>query len=429
MKKILQLKLKMLSRMIIKRYQPVVVGITGSIGKTSTKDAINKVLKEKLRVRTTFKNYNNEIGLPLTIIGLESPGKNILGWLGIFLYAFKLILIKDKNYPQVLVLEMGVDRPGDMGYLTDIVPVNVGVVTAVSYSHLEYFGTVHNIQKEKQVLIEKLDSKGLAVLNFDNEYTKDMSNVSKARVLSYGLKEGANLQAQDIVYNFAKEGYDLSGINFKLNYNGSIVPVNMKNVMAETAIYAALAAAAVAIYFDFNLVEISRALNDFSLPKGRMNFLPGIKHTFIIDDTYNSSPEAALLAVDVLRRVKVDTAADKYAVLGDMLEIGSYTEEGHQLVGKKVAESGINQLIAVGEKARNFIHGAKEAGMEDDFIFYFDKPEEAGKFLQNRIKAGDVLLIKGSQGARMEKVVKELMAEPERAGELIVRQGKEWENK
>jgi len=415
--------------MIIKRYQPVVIGITGSIGKTSTKDAINKVLKEKLRVRTTFKNYNNEIGLPLTIIGRESPGKSIFGWLGIFLHAFKLIIIKDKNYPQVLVLEMGVDRPGDMKYLTDIVPINVGVVTAVSYSHLEYFGTVHNIQKEKQVLIEKLDPKGLAVLNFDNEYAKDMSDASKARVLSYGLKEGANLQAQDIVYNFAKEGYDLAGINFKLNYNGSIVPVNMKNVMAETAIYAALAAAAVAVYFDFNLVEISRALSDFSLPKGRMNFLPGIKHTFIIDDTYNSSPEAALLAIDVLRRIKVDATADKYTVLGDMLEIGSYTEEGHQLVGKKVAESGINQLIAVGEKARNFIHGAKEAGMEDDYIFYFDKPEEAGRFLQNRVKAGDVLLIKGSQGARMEKVVRELMAEPERAEELIVRQGKEWENK
>lgn len=429
MKKLLQSQLKMLSRMIIKKYQPVVIGITGSIGKTSTKDAINKVLQEKLRVRTTFKNYNNEIGLPLTVIGLESPGRNIFGWLRVFGYALKLITVKDKNYPQVLVLEMGVDRPGDMDYLTNIAPVNVGVVTAVSYSHLEYFGTVNNIKKEKQVLIEKLDSKGLAVLNFDNEYAKEMSDVSKARVLSYGIKTGANLQAQDIVYNFTKEGYDLSGINFKLNYNGSIVPVNMKNVMAETAIYAALAAAAVALYFDFNLVEVARALSDFSLPKGRMNFLPGIKHTFIIDDTYNSSPEAALLAVDVLRRIKVEATADKYAVLGDMLEIGSYTEEGHELVGKKVAESGINQLIAVGEKARNFIHGAKEAGMEDDYIFYFDKPEEAGRFLQNRIKAGDVLLIKGSQGARMEKVVKELMAEPERAAELIVRQGKEWENK
>lgn len=160
-----------------------------------------------------------------------------------------------------------------------------------------------------------------------------------------------------------------------------------------------------------------------------MNLLPGIKHTFIIDDTYNSSPEAALAAVDVLRRVKTDATAEKYAIMGDMLEIGVYTEEGHQLVGRKIADSGINHLIAVGEKARGFIRGAKEAGMEDDYIFYFDHPEEAGRFLQNRIKAGDVLLIKGSQGARMEKIVKELMAEPERAKELIVRQEKEWENK
>ncbi len=429
MKKLLQLKLKMFSRMIIKKYQPVVVGITGSIGKTSTKDAINKVLQEKLRVRTTFKNYNNEIGLPLTIIGLKSPGKNIFGWLGVFLYACRLILIKDKKYPQVLILEMGVDRPGDMKYLTDIASVDIGVVTTVSYSHLEYFGSVSNIQKEKQVLIESLNAKGLAVLNFDNQYVKEMSEVSKARVSSFGLKEGANLQAQDIVYNFTKEGYDLSGINFKLNYNGSVVPVNMKNIMAETAIYAALAATAVALYFDFNLVEISNALSDFSLPKGRMNFLPGIKHTFIIDDTYNSSPEAALLAINVLKRVKVDSTANKYAILGDMLEIGGYTEEGHRLVGKMVAESKIDQLIAVGERARDFIRGAKEAGMEDDYIFYFDKPEEAGRFLQNRIKAGDILLIKGSQGARMEKVVKELMAEPEKAAELIVRQEKEWKNK
>lgn len=429
MKKILQLKLKILSKLILKKYQPVVIGITGSIGKTSAKEAIYEVLKDKLKVRTTFKNYNNEIGLPLTIIGIESPGKNIFGWFTVFLKAWSLFLIKDKDYPQVLVLEMGVDRPGDMDYLTNIAPVNVGVVTAVSYSHLEYFGNVLNIKKEKQVLIEKLDSKGLAILNFDNEYTREMADVSKARILTYGLNDGANLQAQDIVYNFTKEGYDLSGINFKLNYNGSIVPVNMKNVMAETALYAALAAAAVAIYFDFNLIEVSRALSDFSLPKGRMNLLPGVKHTFIIDDTYNSSPEASLAGIETLRKVKIDDSADKYVVMGDMLEIGSYTEEGHRLVGQKVAQSGIKYLIAVGEKSRHYIHGAKEAGMSEDFMFYFDKPEEAANFIKDRIKAGDVLLIKGSQGARMEKVVKELMAEPDRAGELIVRQGKEWENK
>lgn len=272
MKKLLQLKLKMFSRMIIKKYQPVVIGITGSIGKTSTKEAINKVLQQKLRVRTTFKNYNNEIGLPLTIIGRKSPGRSFFGWLGVFLYACYLLIIKNKKYPEVLVLEMGVDHAGDMKYLLEIVPVDIGVVTAVSYSHLEYFGSITNIQKEKQELIENLNPKGLAVLNFDNQYVKEMTEFSKARTLSYGLKEGVNFRAQDIVYNFTKEGYDILGIHFKLNYNGSVVPVYMKNVMAETAIYAALAATAVAQYFDFNLVEIATALSDFSLPKGRMNF-------------------------------------------------------------------------------------------------------------------------------------------------------------
>ena len=427
MKKILQFKLKIFSKWILKKYKPVVIGITGSIGKTSAKDAILTVLQDKLVARGSIKNYNNEIGVPLTIIGRESPGKNILGWFPLFLYAFKLILFRDKNYPQVLVLELGVDRPGDMKYLVDIVRPDIGIVTAVSYSHLEYFGSLVNIKREKQVLIESLEADGLAILNFDNEAARDMAKASAARVLTYGLKTEANLQAQDIVYNFTKDNYDLSGVNFKLNHNGSIVPVIMRNIMAETALYSALAAAAVGIYFKFNLVEIAQSLLEFSLPKGRMNLLPGIKHAFIIDDTYNSSPEAALAAVKTLAKIKIDPAANKYAVMGDMLEIGSYTEEGHRLLGEAIAKSNIKYLIAVGERARDIIRGAKEADMEDDFIFYFDKSDEAGKFLQNRLQAGDVLLVKGSQGVRMEKIVKELMAEPDKAEQLLVRQGPQWQ--
>ncbi len=429
LKKILFLKLKIFARLLIKKYRPVIVGITGSVGKTSAKEATTLVLQRKLRVRTSHKNYNNEIGLPLTIIGVASPGRDFWGWLKVFARAARLILSRDRNYPQVLVLEMGVDRPGDMAYLLSIAPAKVGVITAVSHSHLEYFGTVVNIKKEKQALIDKLDKKGLAVLNYDNEVTRAMTSASPARVLSYGFGEGANLRAQDISYNYGKGDYELSGVRFKLNYNGAIVPVIMPNVFCAPALYAALAAAAVATYFNFNLLEIASALKDFSLPPGRMNLLPGVKQTFIIDDSYNSSPEAALAAVNTLAAIKIDEKADKFAVLGDMLEIGHYTEEGHRLVGAKVAASGIKYLIAVGEKARDFIRGAKEAGMEDDFIFHFDTAEEAGKFLQDRIKAGDVLLVKASQKMRLEKVVKELMAEPERAGELLVRQGQEWEGK
>lgn len=427
MRAILKFKLKFLAGLILKKYQPVVIGITGSIGKTSAKDAIYTVLKDKMKVRMSQKNYNNEIGLPLTIIGVDTGGRSLIGWSKVFFRAARLILFTDKDYPRVLILEMGVDHPGDMSYLTAIVRPTVGVVTAVSYPHLEFFGTMTNIKKEKQVLIENLDKMGLAVLNFDNELTREMAEASKARVLTYGLKEGADLQAQDIIFNFTRGNYELSGVNFKLNYQGSIVPVFMNNIMTETALYAALAGAAVGLYFDLNLVEIGQALSDFSLPKGRMSVLPGIKHSFIIDDSYNASPEAVLSALDILARIKVDPGASKYAILGDMLELGDYTVEGHRRVGAKVAESGINQLIAVGEKSRDIILGASEAGLTDDYIFHFDEASEAGIFLRNRIKAGDVLLVKGSQGMRLERIVKEIMAEPNRAAELLVRQGREWD--
>lgn len=432
MKYILQFKLKILARLIIKKYQPVIIGITGSVGKTSAKEAVFQVLKNQAAVRMSSRNYNNELGLPLTIIGAAAAGRNLFGWLKVFLRAARLILIRDKDYPRVLVLEMGVDRPGDMAYLTSIAPPNVGLVTMVSYSHLEYFGSLINIKKEKQVLIEQIsnkESRGLAILNYDNEPTREMAEVSRARVLTYGLSEGADLQAQDVVYNFTKGNYEILGLNFKLNYKGSIVPVSIPGVMSPVALYAVLAGAAVGLYFEMNLVEIAKALRDFVLPPGRLHLISGIKQTFIIDDTYNSSPEAALAALDILREVKIDSPAKKYAVLGDMLEIGHYTEEGHRAVGKRAAENGLDYLIAVGEKARHFIHGAKEAGMSEERIFHFDSPEEAGSFLQERVKAGDVLLVKGSQGARMEKIVKELMAEPEKAAEFLVRQGQEWEDR
>lgn len=426
MRGILKLKLKILSKLILRKYQPRVIGITGSIGKTSAKEAVCLVLNTRFKVRASFKNYNNELGLPLTIIGVESAGKSLLGWFQIFVKAVSLILIRDKNYPEILVLEMGVDRPGDMAYLCSIINPEIGIETAISYSHLEYFGNVLNIKKEKQVLIENVDNKGLSILNYDNEYTRDMASVSRAKVLTYGFGEGAMLQVQDLSYNFSKGDYDLSGIHFKMSYDGSIVPVFMKNVLSETAVYAALAGVAVGLHFEFNLVELAQILLDFNLPHGRMNLLPGIKNTFIIDDTYNSSPEACIAALDVLGKLRIAEDGKKYAVLGDMAEIGAYTEEGHELVGKKLVDSNIDYLIAVGAKSIHIINGAQDAGLKKDAIFHFDTSEEAGHFIQDRINSGDVILVKGSQSMRMEKAVLEIMAEPERAEELLVRQGQEW---
>ncbi|NCN22202.1 hypothetical protein GW934_01780, partial [Candidatus Falkowbacteria bacterium] len=323
MKKILMFKLKIFAKLILLRQKPLVIGITGSIGKSSTKEALALVLGSKFKVRATYKNYNNEIGLPLTIIGAKSPGKNILSWFSVFFLAFKIIIFGDKNYPEILILEMGIDRPGDLKYLCSLAKPKIGIVSSISYAHIEYFGSLLEIKKEKEVLVTSLQGQGAAILNFDNDFCKEMAEASRVKVISYGFKEGVDLLAQDVRYNFDKGDYELSGINFKLNFRGSIVPVLMKNALSPGAVYAALAASACALELGFNLVNIANSLKDFSLPRGRMNVLPGINNSFIIDDSYNSSPEACLAALDVLGSIKIESESKKYVVLGDMLEIGS----------------------------------------------------------------------------------------------------------
>lgn len=430
MRKIIQLKLKFLAKLILKKYKPKIIGITGSVGKTSAKEAVYTVLAEKFKVRRNVKNYNNEFGVPLTIIGASSGGRSVFGWLSVFMKAFSLLISKDENYPKILILEMGVDRPGDMKYLTEIAKCDIGIVTLISHSHEEYFGDMKGIQKEKGIMIENLNPGGWAILNFDDDMTKQISDRSRAKVLTFGFKKGANVQAQELVFSFEKnkEADNLLGISFKMRYEGSFVPVLLPQVIGYNAIYAALAAATVGVAMGMNLVEIASALRKFNSPKGRMNLIDGIKHTLVIDDTYNSSPQAVISALDIVSKIPIIKEARRFAILGDMLELGSYTEEGHKEVGRYLAKSGVSKLIAVGERARDIARGAEDAGMSRDDIFEYSDVAEAGRFVEQRIEENDLILVKGSQGMRMEKIVKEIMADPLRAKELLVRQEEEWGN-
>lgn len=424
MKKIVQQQLKILARLILKKYQPKIIGISGSVGKTSTKEAVAFLLTKKFTVRSTPKNYNNEFGLPLTIIGSLSPGKSLFGWLGVYFKGLSLLLIT-KKYPEILVLEMGIDRPGDMLYLTSIAKPDVAIITAVSHSHLEYFGSLGNIQKEKQVLVEQLQPGGLAILNYDQELVRPMAEVSPCRVLTYGLQAGADLQVVDLIFKQDAQAEFFGGINCKLNYQGSVVPMNLTKIINEAGIYSVLAAILTGLHLGFHLVDTTNAWSDFSLPAGRLNLISGIKQTNIIDDTYNSSPESSKLALKTLARLETKQGK-KYAVLGDMLEIGSYSEDGHLMIGQLVAELKIDYLLTVGERARDIYRGAIENGFNRDQVWHFPYPEEAGKFLQNRLQPGDLILVKGSQGIRMEKIVKEIMADPQNAPKLLVRQETAW---
>jgi UDP-N-acetylmuramoyl-tripeptide--D-alanyl-D-alanine ligase len=255
-----------------------------------------------------------------------------------------------------------------------------------------------------------------------------MREETKARVLTFGFSPEAEVTASELKNIRDAENRNF-GINFKLVHNGSAVPVLLSDVLSETTVTAALAAAAVAIIYGFNLVEVSQAFKNFKSPAGRLNTIDGIKGTLIIDDTYNSSPQSSFAALEAAESVVLKRGARKFAVFGDMLELGSYTEEGHRETGRAAARRGIDVLATVGERARDIGRGALEAGISKEKIFNFSDIREAGLFLQDRIREGDLILVKGSQGMRMEKIVKEIMAEPLRAEELLVRQGKEWQNR
>lgn len=422
LKKLLQRILFILAKAILNKYQPKVIGITGSIGKSSAKEAVFAVLKDKFRVRENIKNYNNEIGLPLTIMGAVSPGRSIIGWLKVFTDAVKLLIREDKSFPEMIILEMGVDRIGDMSYLTGLAPADIGIVTNVGPVHLEYFKTIAKIAKEKSILIAKLKPGGWGALNIDSPKVEEMKTSVRGRFLTYGMDREAQVRALEV--NLSYRDSAVIGTSFKLQYNGNVVPVLLPGVLAQHLVYAALAAACVGIINELNLIEISNALKDFRVPPGRMNLLDGLKNTKIIDDSYNASPEAVVAAVKVLGEINV--SGRKFAVLGDMLELGEYEKTGHQEVGKAVAGAGIDNLVLVGQRSLMIAESAVKRGFKQDNIKHFESSLEVSEWLVSQVEAGDIILVKGSQGMRMERASKALLAEPARAKELLVRQDESW---
>ncbi|MBU0597713.1 UDP-N-acetylmuramoyl-tripeptide--D-alanyl-D-alanine ligase [Patescibacteria group bacterium] len=428
-KKIIEWKLRVLAKWVLKKYKPRVIGITGSVGKTSTKEAIYTVLSPKFRVWKNIKNYNNELGVPLSILGKESGFKNPLAWVWIFLYGLGLVLFRKKDYPEILVLEMGADKPGDIKYLTKLAPCQIGVITAIGQVHTEFFGSLEKVINEKQTIISHLKKDDFAILNIDDTLVNQIQEKTRAQVVSFGFSEQAMVQAAEVDVSTGPSpepwaNDEIKGLSFKLIHDGSSVPVFLPGVFGQHQVYSALAAAAVGLSMGLNKAEISEALKNYKSPPGRMHLISGIKHTAIIDDTYNSSPMSVKAALKVLEKIEVP--GKKFAALGDMLELGDYTVPGHEEVGDAAAQV-VDVLITVGERSKATAKAALIAGMPENNVFSFGTTEMAGKFIQQRIKQGDIILIKGSQGTRMERVVKELMVEPMKAKELLVRQNPEWE--
>jgi UDP-N-acetylmuramoyl-tripeptide--D-alanyl-D-alanine ligase len=418
---ILRIFLRSLAKLTILRYKPGIVGVTGSVGKTSAKEAIRTVLSFDRRVRAPSKSFNNEIGLPLTIIGDWETTGGVLFWVKVFVFGIFQLIVKNREYPEILVLEYGVDRPGDMRYLLQIARPHVGIFTAMGEVpvHVEFFTGPEAVLREKSKLISQLPITGFAMLNGDDPNIAGLASQTRAHAMTFGFSEKADVHISNLVNHLDESR---ASVTFKLTYGGSVVPVQLEGGLGRAPVYAATIGAATGLIFGMNLVKIAEALTRYEAVPGRFRVLRGLKQSVLVDDTYNASPMAVAEGLATLRGLH---AKRKIAVLGDMLEIGKYTLSSHEMVGRTAAKAA-DILVTVGLRGKFIAEAAIRAGLSKRSVFVFTNLKEAGEFLGEKVQRGDVVFLKASQGVRLEKVVRELMAEPARASEFLVRQNGEW---
>ena len=354
-----------------KRYKDLkVIGVTGSVGKTTTKDMLAWVLNQKYKVLKSKGNYNNHYGLPLSLLSLEGD-------------------------EDIAVLEMAMSNIGEIKKLAEIAIPEIGVVTNVGQAHLKNLDNVANVAEAKKELIEGLPEKGLAVLNYDNEYVRKMDSAfTGKKIIYYGLQDGADISASNISHDHEK-----NNVKFELSYKNKKKNIII-NKPGEHNIYNALAAISIAREFDvdWNLIEESFKNLDFS--SLRLEIKDKDDFT-VINDSYNANPLSMKAAIDVLKEISKKRSI---AVLGDMLELGPKKEEAHYEIGKYITEKNIDILITVGELAE-IIANAAEDNMKKEKIYRVKNNEEAYNIIKNITKKEDCILVKGSRKMKMEEIV------------------------
>lgn len=404
---ILKYFLRYLARLTIWRFKPEIIAITGSVGKTSAKEAIFAVLKNKYSVRKASENFNNELGVPLTILGswqkVERP--LLFFWTKIIIVSMlRLIfsLFSRFNYPRILILEYGAQKPGDIKYLLGIARPKIGIITAIGGipAHAEFYLDISYVAKEKSKLIEDLYVFNWAVLNHDEKNILEMKNKTRAKVLTFGFDEQADMKITGFENKI--ENFKPLGVSFKLEHKGSFVPVFLEGVFGRAQAYAGAIGAVVGIIYGLNLVEIADALSlNYKAAQGRMNLTKGIKNSYIIDDSYNASPLSVASALEVLEDFD---GLRKIVILGDMLELGKYSAEAHEEIGK-IAAGGTDVLITVGPRGKFIAESAINNGLNKSHVLCFDLAEEAAVEIKNILKQGDIVLVKASKAVQLNRVV------------------------
>lgn len=417
------------ARAVLWRFKPKVIAVVGSVGKTSTKDAIYTALKDTYRVRKNQKSLNSEIGTPLTILGLDNAWNNPLLWIKNII--FGLLPLCKRTYPEWLVLEVGADRPGDVARLARWLKPHIVVVTSLPDVpvHVEFFESPEALLAEDLSVLSYMRQGGVLVINADEDRSLKVIADTKAHTITYGSKLHANVRfdSECIVYDEHAGQRVPIGISAKVSYEGNTVPIGIHGVLGITHLYPIVAALAVGLSQHVPFLSMTKALVQHEPPRGRMCLIPGVLSSTIIDDTYNASPIAVTRALETL--AAVETLGNKIAVLGDMLEIGAYTAAEHKRIGSLVAEIGVTYFVAIGVRSLYAAEAAVAAGMPQERVVHVRTSDEAAAIVRKLVKQGDVVLVKGSQSIRAERVVAQLMAHPEDRVRLLVRQEEAWKHR
>ncbi len=427
-KKIVTWKLTLIAKGILWRHKPKVIAVTGSVGKTSTKDAIYTVLKGAGSVRKSDKSFNSELGVPLSIIGAKSGWNSGFAWIGVMASGIWQIIEPKGRYPKTLVLEVGADRPGDISSIAKWIKPHIVVITRLPDVpvHIEFFPTLASLIDEKISLAKGLRKDGTLILNADDHRIMEAAEKLRFKTITYGANPDAMIRASNVQLLAPSEQNPEGGLAFKADFDGKSFPVVLPNIYGESYMTIALAALSVAYACGVNMVDAISDIATYETPPGRVRLIAGINDSVLIDDTYNSSPAACEAGLKMLKEIPFGKR--KIAIIGDMLELGKHTSEAHLEVGR-IAKKSAQFLITAGMRAKDIQNGALEAGMSEKKVLHVDDAMAAAEAMKEMIKPGDVIYIKGSQGMRMENAVKALMLEPERAKELLVRQEREWEKK
>jgi UDP-N-acetylmuramoyl-tripeptide--D-alanyl-D-alanine ligase len=359
--------LQQIARRWRRQHNPRVIGITGSVGKSTTKEMIAQVLSQRYKTLRNLGNLNNEIGLPMTLINLNADH-------------------------ECAVLEMGFYVPGEIALLCDIAQPQVGVITNIGTVHAERSGSQEVIAQGKAELVQALPKDGVAILNYDDARVRGMADKTQARVLFYGLDDRAELRADLIA------GLGLDGIKFRVCYQRDVIDLHLP-LIGTHSVYTALRAIAVGLIEGLTWDEIENGLTQKQNPL-RMKTARFKSGALIIDDTYNSAPESAVAALNLLG----DLNGRKIAVLGDMLELGQYEAQGHETVGARAAQVA-DALITFGTRAHMIASAARKNGMNTLAIVEYEDVNEVIDWLKKNLSEKDNVLIKGSRGLRMDRII------------------------